>query len=269
MSKFLSQKKKLLEEVYEKASSETTETSFHGILMFLERALLDDFRINLSYNSFKTYYKTIVENDLDYNIKPAILNDLSVYLGFESFRDYCLSWKTIEHTISETLSKIVINITNKPIFNLPPFFKKNGGGIMEMSLVLLLCTGGLFFSNGKNSNGGLKNPLELIVGEKPDTEKAYMYWNGEKYIATDSNSLGPDKNIIAMDEYKFLNFKKNMRRDTMNSENSMHKVWYDKSKNHVEFFTSPGIHPENGKALKDVSEGILDNYAGKGFYAEK
>lgn len=268
MSKFLSQKKKLLEEVYEKATKEATEESFSGIILHLERTLKDEYE-GLSYKSFENYYKSIVEQDEDYNIKRPILDNLSNYLGYDSFKNYCSDWKTIEYTVQQAISKIVINIVNKPILTMPDFIRNNGFGIMEMTFVLLLCTGGLFFSNGKNNNSGLNNPLKLIMGEKPDIEKAYMYWNGEKYIATDSNSLGPDKNIIAMNEDKFLNFKKNMRSDTLNSENSMHKAWYDKSNNHVEFFTSPGIHPENGKALKDVTEGILYNYAGEGFYAEK
>ncbi|WP_294218288.1 hypothetical protein [uncultured Chryseobacterium sp.] len=269
MSKFLSQKKKLLEEVYEKASGETTETSFHGIVSYLERTLLDDFRISLSYNTFKTYYKTIIEEDGDYNIKPSILNDLSIYLGFESFKEYCLSWKTIEHTIQQAISKIVINISNKPIFSLPPFLKQNGAGIMEMAFVLLLVTGGVFFSNGKNSNSEVKNPLGIFTSQKQDIDKPYMYWNGERFIATDSGYVGPDKHVIAMDDDRFLKQRKITRRDTMTVDNSMHKVWYDKSNNQVEFFTSPGTHPENGKALKDVTEGILFHHAGQESYADR
>ncbi len=269
MSKFLSQKKKLLEEVYEKASCETTETSFHGIVSYLERSLLDDFRISLTSNSFKKYYKTIVEEDGDYNIKSSILNDLSIYLGFESFKDYCLSWKTIEYTIQQAISKIVINITNKPIFSLPPFLKQNGAGIMEMAFVLLLVTGGVVFSNGKSKGSGLKNPLSIFMNQKPDIEKPYMYWNGERFIATDSSSIGPDKHVIAMDKDRFLKQRKITRRDTMTIDNSMHRVWYDKSNNQVEFFTSPGIHPENGKALKDVTEGILFHHAGQESYADR
>lgn len=262
MSKFLPQKRKLLEEVFQKASNETTETSFSGILKSLERDLLDDFKINLSYRSFETYYKTIVENDGDYNIKPAILDDLSIYLGYENFRNFCMDWKTIEYTISQTLSKIVINITNKPIFTMPDFLKKNGLGIMEMVFVLLLVTGGVVFSNGKKVDGQVLSGLSFLSTEKSDLEKDNMYWNGERYIATDSSDLGPQKEVIPMKEYDFKYLQRITRADTLTVDNALGKVWYDKSNNNVEFFTSPGIHPENGKALKDVSETILNNYAG-------
>lgn len=258
MSKFLPQKRRLLEEVFKKASDNTTEKSFSGILKSLERDLLDDFKISLSYRSFETYYKTIVENDGDYNIKPAILDDLSIYLEYDDFRSFCLDWKTIEYTVSQTLSKIVINITNKPIFNLPDLFKKNGLGIMEMVFVLLLVTGGVVFSNNKTSK-----PLGWMSGwGSPATDKPYMYWDKDRYMATDSSSLHSRVEVVPMSDFAFINMKKIMRPDTLNAENSMGKVWYDKSNNHVEFFTSFGKHPENEKTLKQVSEHILEMYAG-------
>lgn len=257
MSKFLPQKRRLLEEVFKKASDNTTETSFSGILKSLERDLLDDFRISLSYRTFETYYKNIVENDGDYNIKPPILNDLSVYLEYDDFKSFCLDWKTIEYTVSQTLSKIVINITNKPIFNLPDLLKKNGLGIMEMAFVLLLFSGGVMFSNGKKPTSAFTS-----IWESPDTEKSYMYWNGEKYIATDSSYLSPQIDVIPMDPKTFVYQKKIMRPDTLTVENAEGKVWYDKSNNHVEFFTNFGEHPENGKTLKEATGHILGIYAG-------
>ncbi|WP_394665216.1 hypothetical protein [uncultured Chryseobacterium sp.] len=265
MSKFLPQKRRLLEEVFKKASDNTTERSFSGILKSLERDLLDDFRISLSYRTFETYYKAIVDNDGDYNIKPAILDDLSKYLEYDDFRSFCLDWKTIEYTVSQTLSKIVINITNKPIFNLPDVFKKNGLGIMEMVFVLLLVTGGVVFSNNKTSKS-----LGFMSGwGSPATDKPYMYWDKDRYMATDSSSLHSRVEVVPMRDFAFINMKKIMRPDTLTVDNAMGKVWYDKSNNHVEFFTGLGKHPENGKALKDVTEYILETYAGENAVLEE
>ncbi|UMQ40742.1 hypothetical protein MKS83_15215 [Chryseobacterium sp. Y16C] len=258
MSKFLPQKRKLLEEVFQKASNDTPQKSFHGIVSHLETSLNDDYNIVLSYKSFETYYKTIVEKDEDYNIKTIILDDLSRYLEYDSFRDFCLDWKTIEYAVTQTLSKIVINITNKPIFNIPDIFKKNGLGILEMTFVLLMVTGGVFFSNNKNSGArGLISNWDPIAVDKP-----FMYWDGDRYMATDSSSLGPQIDVIPMDKFRFKYFKKITRPDTLTIANSIGKVWYDKSNNNVEFFTSYGKHPINDKALKDVSERILNHYAG-------
>ncbi|OVE60332.1 hypothetical protein [Chryseobacterium mucoviscidosis] len=265
MSKFLPQKRKLLEQVFEKASNDTPEKSFYGIVSHLERSLNDDYNIFLSYKSFETYYKTIVEKDKDYNIKTTILDDLSRYLEYDNFRDFCLDWKTIEYAVSQTLSKIVINITNKPIFNLPDVFKKNGLGIMEMVFVLLMVTGGVFFSNSKTSKS-----LGFMSGwGSPATDKPYMYWDKDRYMATDSSSLHSRAEVVPMHSYSFINMKKIMRPDTLTVDNAMGKVWYDKSNNHVEFFTSLGKHPENGKALKDVTEHILETYAGENAILEE
>jgi hypothetical protein len=53
--------------------------------------------------------------------------------------------------LTEKISKIIINITNEQYFKVPDFVKKNGLGIIEMVFVLLLATGGVVFSNNKNS----------------------------------------------------------------------------------------------------------------------
>lgn len=259
MSKFLTQKKKLLEEVFEKASNDTPEKSFNGIINHLERSLKDDYQIALSYKSFETYYKTIVEKDEDYNIKTMILDDLSRYLEYDNFKAYCLDWKTIEYTISQTLSKIVINITNKPIFTMPEFLKKNGLGIMEMAFLLLIVTGGVFFSNGKKPPG-----MSLLSDwNSSATNKPFMYWDKDRYIATDSSSLGPQVEVIPMDKENFLYLKKITRPDTLTVDNALHKVWYNKSNNEVEFFTSFGKHPESGKTLKEATEYIIETYGGE------
>ncbi|WBX99734.1 hypothetical protein [Chryseobacterium gambrini] len=263
MSKFLSEKKKLLEDVYEQASKEATETSFNGILLHLERVLQDKYE-GLSYKTFENYYKAIVEKGEDYNIKRSTLDNLSKYLGYDDFSKYCSEWKTIEYTIQQAVSKIVITIINKPIFTIPDIIKKNGLGILEMTFVLLMVTGGVAFSgSGVRDWGIISKPLP------PAVDKPYMYWDRDRYMATDSSYLGPQIEVIPMEKKLFIYFKRITRPDTLNEKNSMGRVWYDKSNNHVEFFTSFGRHPENEKALKDVSKGILETYAGENAILEK
>ena len=74
MSEFFLQKRELVFQVYEKAKKSTTESSFSGISKNLELVLLEDFGIPLSYKTFETYYKILVENNEDYKIKTTILN---------------------------------------------------------------------------------------------------------------------------------------------------------------------------------------------------
>lgn len=262
MSKFLPQKRKLLEDVFEKASNDTPEKSFSGITKHLERSLKDDYQTTLSHKSFETYYKSIVEKDGDYNIKTIILDDLSKYLEYDSFRSYCMDWKTIEYTINQTVSKVIINITNKPIFTMPDFMKRNGLGILEMAFVLLLVTGGVFFSNGK-AKKSTSFPLGFMSGIESTVDKSYMYWDGEKYIATDSSYISPEFDVVAMNEYQVKFLRRITRKDTMTVENSLGKTWYSKCNGEVEFFTADGTDPDTKKELKKTTSFIIDKYAGK------
>ncbi|CAI8859037.1 hypothetical protein [Chryseobacterium sp. IT-36CA2] len=262
MSKFLPQKKKLLEEVYEKGTQEAVETSFTGIAKHIERSLKDDYNITLTYKSFETYYKSIVENEEDYNIKRAILDDLCKYIDYDSFLNYCLEWKTIEYAINHTVSKIVINITNKPVITWPSAVK-NGFGIAEFAFIFLLLTGSVAFSNSKKDISGFGNVVRGIIGGKLDIDKKYMYWNGERYIATDENFIGPTYQSIAMDKDLFNHFKKITRPDTLTLGNSSRKVWCSKYNNEVNFFTMDGVNPDNNKELKLATDHMINTY-GKG-----
>ncbi len=270
MAKFLAQKKKLLEDVYEKASSETTEISFSGITKYLERTFKDDHKIQLSYKAFENYYKAIVkEENGDYNIKTNILDDLSKYLGYDTFKEYCSEWKTIEYSINHTISKIVINIVNKPLLNLPDFFhKKSNMGIIGIILLLGTFMGGIGFIRQKNNQ--LRNEsitdsiISLIGGIEP--EKKCMYWDDNAYtpIACDNKTLY--RNIIPIDSLDLKNFKKITKPDTLTPGNALGKIWYSKRWNKVDFFTTTnrkGTNPKNGATLRPVTEMIIEKYAHK------
>lgn len=262
MSKFLPERKKLLEDVYEKASSETTEKSFSGIAKHLETILIDEYQITLSYKSFETYYKSIVEKEEDYNIKPIILDDLSKYLGFDSFRDYCFGWKSFEYKINQAISKLAITIINKPLLTMPEFMTKQSSfGIAGVVIIMLFFTGNAFLSNKKGGKESNKS-LSFFGGSEVVKKKECMYWGGEEYKLAYCDDKDPQHNVIPLDTLQLKYLKKITRPDTLTAENAMGIVWYDKSNNNVEFFTNHGKHPENGKALKDVTARILDNYAG-------
>ena len=129
-----------------------------------------------------------------------------------------------------------------------------------MSFVILLVTGGVFFSNGEEK----KDPiLPFGLAAKYDTDKKYMYWNGEEYLATDSSYISPEFNVVAMDERKFLYFRRNTRKDTLTVDNAVGTTWYSKYYGEVEFFTDDGIDPDNGRELKKSTELIIEKYAGK------
>lgn len=108
--------------MFEKANAESVENSFSGVAKYLERILLDEHKIRLTYKTFETYYKTIVKNNNDYNIKSIILDDLSRYLGFKDFKSFCVD--LLEESKAHK-SKIKLTITEKEISS-----NENASGIV-------------------------------------------------------------------------------------------------------------------------------------------
>lgn len=256
----LQEKKRLIQEVHSKAKKDGSDTSISGVFKYLERILLDDFKFSLNYRTMLGYYQSIIDNNNDVPIKPITLDMFSKYLGFDNFNHYrkkrgmntispdgnttvTVSTGGKENSFSDAVSNIMIIIKNQPIFNVPQM-AKNGMGIGAMIFILMAS-----FAYG---SGGIPSIYE----------DKYMYWKDNEYVGTDSAYVNSGIEVIAMNKNLLLHLKKITRPDTLTIENSKGKVWYDKSNNHVEFFTSPGIHPENGKALKDISETIINNHAG-------
>ncbi|MGV2453177.1 hypothetical protein [Chryseobacterium sp.] len=258
MSNFLPHKKRLLQEVYEKASSEATEKSFSGIILHLEQVLKDEYE-PLSYKSFENYYKAIVENSEDYNIKRSILDNLSRYLGYDNFKSYCLEWKTIEHTIQQAISKIVITIINKPLLVMPDFIKQNGFGIAGILLIGSVLLGNYSLPKGKDKK---EAGIRFGLFSDPVVDRKCMYWDGTEYKITSCEDRNPYRKVIPIDTVKLKYFKKITRPDTLTMDNALRKSWYSKSDNVVEFFTTDGTNPNNGKELDITSKHMLTKYAG-------
>ena len=290
-------------QVYEKAKKSTTESSFSGISKNLELVLLEDFGIPLSYKTFETYYKILVENNEDYKIKTTILNDLSTYLGYADFKDFTgqnpIKNSKIKISIdgkesvkeTKSFSDIIINITNSPVFTLPEFITKHSNSFVLIGIFLVsgfILKKGDFFSVEKEEKRiqeidsviVQKNNLSkleptpaqfvnvpkqiLAIPEEKNLErkKECMYWNGEIYVEVFCGEKIEGTEVLGLNEEAKL-MRKITRPDTLTEENSLGKVWYDKSNNHVEFFTHYGKHPENGKTLKEVTSHILEKYAKK------
>ncbi|AZB09493.1 hypothetical protein EG344_12040 [Chryseobacterium sp. G0162] len=250
MSKFLSEKKKLLEDVYKKASNEATETSFNGIIQYLDRTLKDEFE-PLSYKSFENYYKAIVENDEDYNIKTSTLDNLSRYLGYETFKDYRSEWRTMEYTIQQAISKIVITIINKPILAMPEVLKQNGLGIAGAFLVISVLIGNHYpFGREKGRPQGILD------------DKKCMFWDDSEYKLGDCEDKNPQRSLIPKDTVQLKYFKRITRKDTLTVDNALGSTWYSKFNGNVEFFTMDGVDPDTGRELRASTAYIIGKYAG-------
>lgn len=273
----MSRRKLLIQEVFDKVKKNSEKGTKNGWASDLADYLDKNLKFTISEKTLTRYYDSFVgETKEETGIDNITLNKLSEYLGFNDFADFSrtfekkdeeankttvkISVEEDEESLTEKLSKIIINITNEQHFKIPDFIKKNGLGLLEMSFVILLVTGGVFFSNGEEK----KDPiLPFGLAAKYDTDKKYMYWNGEEYLATDSSYISPEFNVVAMDERKFLYFRRNTRKDTLTVDNAVGTTWYSKYYGEVEFFTDDGIDPDNGRELKKSTELIIEKYAGK------
>ncbi|WP_223608262.1 hypothetical protein [Chryseobacterium sp. OSA05B] len=277
----MSKKKLLIHEVFEKARKDfPAESTKNGWC----EELVDHFEKKLKFiineKTFVRYYDACLRDNKEPNIKDIkILNKLSEYLGYKDFADFSRTFvkndenanKTTvkisvdedEETLTDKLANIIINITNEQHFKMPEFMKQNGLGIMEMALLLCLVTGNVVFSSNKKISNGSSFPLSLISGLQVATDKKYMYWGGERYIATDSSFIRPGLEVKAMNEHVFLHFRKIKRKDTLTEANALGKTWYSKFYGNVEFFTDDGVDPENGRELRKSTSTIIYKYAGK------
>lgn len=270
----MSKKKLLIHEVFKRIKKDSEKDTKGGLASELANFLDENLNFIISKRTLIRYYEAYIEGNEDIDIELYVLNRLSQYLDYKDFADFSSTFikkddeanKTTvkisvdedEESLTEKLSKIIINITNEQHFKMPDLMKKNGLGIMEIGLLLCLVTGNVVFSNNKKMT-----PMGFMSSGNPAIEKKYMYWDGERYMATDSSYINPGIDIVAMNAHKFLHFKKIMRKDTLTEMNALGKTWYSKYNSGVEFFTDDGVDPETGRELRRSTPLIIFKYAGK------
>ena len=275
----MSKKKLLIHEVFNKAREDfPNKNSKSGLSSELSELFESEMNFFIHEKTFIRYYDAYIGNGKEMDIKDiVILDKLSQYVGFKTFVDFSKNFVRKEEPGKSTTLKINVDdhelvsdkvgnnveITIIQHFKMPEFIKQNGLGIMEITFLICLVTGNVLFSNNKKVNHNQYSALSFMSEVNPHIEKKYMYWNGERYIATDSSYINPGIDIVAMNEHKFQYFKKFMRKDTLTDLNAVGKTWYSKYNNEVEFFTDDGIDPDNGRELRKSTSLIIFKYAGK------
>ncbi|KQT24552.1 hypothetical protein ASG22_11185 [Chryseobacterium sp. Leaf405] len=286
----MSKKKLLIHEVFSRIKKSSEKNTKGGLASDLSSYLDEKLGFIISKRTLIRYYEAYIESDEDIDIELYILNRLSQYLEFDDYDDFSTTIIKEGEDASKTTIKVdvdnnplsstndisrgvVINISNSndnkndnkndQHFKMPEFIKQNGLGILEITFVLLLVTGGVVFSNGKKEDKKQPFSFGFLSNGKPDIEKNYMYWNGERYVGTDSSYISPEFEVVAMDKKVFRHQRKIIRKDTLTLANSLGKVWCSKWNNEVDFFTMDGINPDNGRELKLASDHMILKYAGR------
>lgn len=165
-------KKTLVQLVFEKAKRELPRGSKTSIAEFLSQHFEDKYGFSKGEKTFSRYFTYLVEKNEDYTIDEITKDQMSSYLQYENYKDFCEKNKNSSQkklgfikiglnnekessaTISENLSSIIINI----IFTLPDFFTKNKNSFGIVGILLIT---GFIFSRSKYSNLD-KNPNTSI-----------------------------------------------------------------------------------------------------------
>ena len=269
--KYMYEKKKtLVKTAFEQAEKELSKNGKSPRASYINSLFEEKFGFAKNERTFVRYYTDLVEKNIDYDIDGITLDQLSKYVGYKDYDDFCknsiltkttgdsttvkVSINDDEESISEKFSKIFITVTNNPIFNIPEFLTKQS----NLGIIGAILCGGLFVGN-KMYKADERKPEMVTNGNRLGllaATKQCMYWNGKEYIP---EYCGQSRNdLIAIDLKKVANFKRITKPDTINS---IKNIWYSKYQNEVEFFTDNGINPENGSDLRPLTYHILEKYA--------
>jgi len=99
-------------------------------------------------------------------------------------------------------------------------------------------------------------------------QKECMQWSNDHYELVDCDlkiqGLGMANHIELLDK-SLINLKKVNVCDTTScfDKNGEAIIWYAKTANGIDFFNGHGRHPENNKALKPITQYIIDKYVKK------
>ena len=242
-------KKYLFEKVFEKAKTESGKQSKNGMSNHLERVISDDFNYSITSKSFSRYYEDFIqEKNLQKDINPDLLNILAQYINHDSYADFAHDFK--QNEINPIFKDVKVDpITPKYEVLIQPennkkslqpkklYHKKN----IVMGAIASVLVGGSFMYN------------------QIDTNDNCMIWKENHYEEIDCSET--NSNMIAKPfNDEIFRLQKITRIDTLSLDNTIGKVWYNKSNGELEFFTNYGLHPENGKTLKPVTEYIMNKY---------
>ncbi|WP_281637596.1 hypothetical protein [Flavobacterium marginilacus] len=94
--------------------------------------------------------------------------------------------------------------------------------------------------------------------------KQCMQWQGSHYEEVDcSNSqlgIGQWNNIVPIDASTMKLIKLDSKAEQVFFKNGKPVVWYSKEHGKIELFNQPGLHPETGKTLKEITKYIIKEY---------
>jgi hypothetical protein len=213
----------LLLKAFEKAESEIQSNKPTHSAQHLSDFIQEQSGEPYGEKSLRTHYSTAKKGE-DIDLKKFVANALSVYLGYNSFEDFVKAQPS------------------KPVepSGMPPRYKWAIAGLL---FILLF----------------------VAISYLQFNKQRWMVWQENHYVEVKfDEKLLQEGKLKLYNEDRINNLKKiDANCDTRyRSHDGSALVWYGKNPGgELQYFTAPGLHPETGKTLRELSKYMFDKYA--------
>ncbi len=251
-------KKKLFQEVFQKAKKQSGSVTRNGLSNHLENIFDSKLGMRITAITFVRYYKKYIENDeaITNNPNADLLNKAAEYLGCKNYEDFVTkkALKNNDGKDEEDDDRVIITSNSGEEIK-DGFFiwvKSNRKVVIINTVVLFIIT--VIISSD-------------ILSKK---KSRWMSWQKNHYIEVqfDPNKYQKDQ-LEIYDQHKLEVFKKVLNPDCttkyFNDKKEPITWYYKKGKGNLEIFTAPGLHPTNGKTLKKITRYIIRKHICKEF----
>lgn len=211
----------LLLKAFEKAGNEIHSSKATPIAKHLSDYIEKLSKEPYGERSLRDYY-TAAKKGAPIDLRRFVADALSVYLGYESFEDFVKANPTA------------------------PIKKKS------------------FFKHYKWPLAGVVFILLVAWGYHQLTKERWMVWQEDRYVeAPFDDKLLQEGKLKLYSEDRIANFKQmHPDCDTPFKYNyGSIRIWYGKNaEGELQYFSTPGLHPETGKTLKELTKYMFDKY---------
>ena len=215
---------KLILDSFKKAGKDIESNKVTRQSSYISDYIYNDSREEFGEKSLRDKYNRIKNQvDVKIELKDFVKESLSHYLGYESYRDYKLDFKT---SGNNGLKKKLISSKSLIISSF----------IVLLLVFIITLLGNIFSKNNER----------------------WMTWQEDQYIEVEFDLSKYYKSELDIyDKYLIMNFKEinnpNCNTEFFNDNGLPNKWYWKQGKGNLEIFTAPGLHPINGKTLKKIT----------------
>lgn len=194
----------------------------------ISTVLLNEFKCPISGKTLRNLYDKSIDPSTngDISINSNYVENLCLYLGFENYNAF----------LKKNLKHKDLNKREKSIS-----FIKHNKTLLIISLLI----------------------ISIILFMTSFNKKRWMVWEENSYVEVNFDAEKYTLSQLKIyNEERIEKFKKILPNceTSFFHEDGTPKVWYGKNKGKLEYFTSLAKHPENGKALKAITNYMIKKH---------